>query len=78
MLMDIHVHDAIATLRGELKPTQIMDSAAGTVARTFDLLDRLTAETTPEGSVSYTYDAADRRATRKIARQLTSCRKQSD
>jgi YD repeat-containing protein len=32
-------------------------------------LDRLTNETTPEGSISYTYDAAGRRATMTVAGQ---------
>jgi len=31
--------------------TQIDDSLAGTMTRGYDLLDRLTTETTPEGSV---------------------------
>src|SRR5206468_8457407 len=30
--------------------TQIIDSVAGTITRGYDLLDRLTSETTPEGS----------------------------
>jgi len=49
--------------------TQIVDSANGTITRTYDGLDRLTAETTPQGTVSYTYDAASRRATMTIAGQ---------
>jgi RHS repeat-associated protein len=49
--------------------TQVVDSAAGTITRGYDLLDRLTAETTPEGSISYTYDDADRRATMQVAGQ---------
>jgi RHS repeat-associated protein len=51
------------------RSTAIVDSAAGTIGRTFDLLDRLTQETTPEGTVSYTYDAAGRRATMQVAGQ---------
>ena len=42
---------------------------AGTIERTYDLLDRLTEEVTPEGTVSYTYDDADRRATMTVAGQ---------
>ena len=34
-----------------------------------DLLDRLTEEVTAEGTVSYTYDAASRRATMTVAGQ---------
>ncbi|MGH9330600.1 MAG: DUF6531 domain-containing protein, partial [Vicinamibacterales bacterium] len=49
--------------------TQVVDSAAGTITRGYDLLDRLTSETTPEGSISYTYDGADRRATMTVAGQ---------
>jgi YD repeat-containing protein len=37
--------------------TQIADSANGTITRTYDDLDRLTQETTPQGTVTYTYDA---------------------
>lgn len=49
--------------------TQIVDSVAGTITRGYDLLDRLTSETTPEGSVTYTYDVASRRATMSIGSQ---------
>jgi YD repeat-containing protein len=48
------------------RATAIVDSGAGTIGRTYDLLDRLTQETTPEGTVSYTHDAADRRATMTV------------
>lgn len=41
----------------------------GTITRGYDLLDRLTSEVTPEGTVSYTYEAADRRATMTVAGQ---------
>jgi YD repeat-containing protein len=47
--------------------TQLVDTAAGTITRTFDGLDRLTQETTPQGTVDYTYDAASRRATMTVA-----------
>jgi hypothetical protein len=33
-----------------------VDSSSGTITPVFDGLNRLTAETTPTGSVSYTYD----------------------
>jgi len=42
--------------------TQIVDSLGGTITRAYDGLDRLTSETTPEGSLSYTYDVNGRRA----------------
>jgi YD repeat-containing protein len=58
-----HVYDA-----GNRR-TQIVDSLAGTITRAFDGLDRITSETTPEGSVSYTYDAANLRATMTVAGQ---------
>ncbi|MBR8025808.1 RHS repeat protein [Burkholderia cenocepacia] len=40
-----------------------------TAAGTYDGLDRLTAETTSQGSVAYTYDAASRRASFQVAGQ---------
>jgi RHS repeat-associated protein len=49
--------------------TQIVDSVADTITRAYDGLNRLTSETTPEGSVSYTYDADGRRATMTVAGQ---------
>jgi YD repeat-containing protein len=42
-------------------PTQAVDSIEGTIARTFDGLDRLTQEQTTQGVVGYSYDAASRR-----------------
>ena len=42
---------------------------AATITRTPDLLDRLTKEVTPQGTVSYTYDNADRRETMTVAGQ---------
>jgi RHS repeat-associated protein len=53
------------------RPTTIVDSVAGTIERTYDLLDRLTEEETPEGTVSYTHDDTDRRATMVVAGQTT-------
>jgi YD repeat-containing protein len=47
----------------------IDDSVAGTIERTYDLLDRLTEETTPEGTISYSYDDAGRRTTMQVAGQ---------
>ncbi|UEP39789.1 DUF6531 domain-containing protein (plasmid) [Burkholderia ambifaria] len=51
------------------RATQIADTQGGTITRTYDGLDRLTAETTSQGSVAYTYDAADRRATFQVSGQ---------
>jgi RHS repeat-associated protein len=48
---------------------QIVDSINGTITRTFDGFNRVTSETTSEGSVSYTYDQDDRRATMTVAGQ---------
>ena len=54
--------------------TQIVDTVNGTITRTYDGLDRLTSETTPKGSVSYTYDNANRRSTMTVAGQsAVSC-----
>jgi len=49
--------------------TQIADSVNGTITRSYDSLDRLTEETTPQGTVDYTYDAAGRRASMTVAGQ---------
>ena len=49
--------------------TEIVDSVAGTIEHTYDALDRLTEEVTPEGTVTYTYDDADRPATMTVAGQ---------
>lgn len=51
------------------RPTTITDSLAGTVTRTYDDFDRLISEVTPQGTVSYTYDAADRMQTATIPGQ---------
>jgi RHS repeat-associated protein len=51
------------------RATQTVDSVAGTISRTYDLFDRLTQESTPEGTLNYTYDAASRRATMTVAGQ---------
>ena len=49
--------------------TQAVDSLSGTITRTYDGLDRLTQEVTPQGVVSYGYDAAGRRANMTVAGQ---------
>jgi RHS repeat-associated protein len=55
--------------------TQIQEkNAAGaitsTITRTYDNLDRLTREVTPQGTIDYTYDAASRRTSMTVAGQL--------
>jgi RHS repeat-associated protein len=49
--------------------TQVQDSISGTSSRAYDGLNRLTSETTPQGTVGYTYDAAGRRLTMQAASQ---------
>jgi RHS repeat-associated protein len=51
------------------RPTEIVDSVAGTITRTYDEYDRLTQEETPEGTIDYTYDDAGRRSTMTVAGQ---------
>jgi RHS repeat-associated protein len=51
------------------RAVEIDDSVAGTIERTYDLLDRLIEEETPEGTITYTYDDASRRATMQVAGQ---------
>jgi YD repeat-containing protein len=46
-----------------------VDSIAGTIARTYDGLDRLTEEQTAQGDVNYGYDNADRRTSMTVAGQ---------
>jgi RHS repeat-associated protein len=50
---------------------QTVDSGAGTITHTYDLLDRLTQEQTPEGTITYTSDAASRRATAQVTGQTS-------
>jgi YD repeat-containing protein len=51
--------------------TQVVDSIAGTITRTYDGLDDLISEVTPQGSVSYTYDSGNRRTSMTVAGQPT-------
>ena len=48
------------------RPLTVVDTSGGTISRVYDDLDRLTSETTAEGTVTYTYDAAGRRRTMTI------------
>ena len=49
--------------------TQLTDSISGTVTRSWDDLDRLRSEQTPQGRIDYTYDNADRRQTMTVLGQ---------
>jgi RHS repeat-associated protein len=51
------------------RPTSMVDSVAGTITSSYDLLDRVTSEVTPEGTIAYTYDGASRRATATVTGQ---------
>jgi len=42
------------------RPIQVRDSIGGTITRCYDGFGRLLSETTPQGTVSYTYDVAGR------------------
>ena len=44
---------------------------AGTISRTYDGMDHLLSETTPQGTVSYPYDHAGRRTSLAVAGQPT-------
>ena len=44
---------------------------AGTITRSYDALDRLISEVTPQGSVTYAYDAAGRRTSMTVSGQST-------
>jgi len=55
---------------GRLK--QLTDSMSGTIVYSFDDFDRIASEATPNGTVSYTYDAAGRRSTMTAPGQSTT------
>ena len=57
------------TFDGADRLTQAQDSQTGTVGRGYDNLDRLIAESTTQGSVSYSYDAVGRRIGFTVAGQ---------
>ncbi len=63
--------DFLLQLLRQDKLTQVADSIAGTITRTYDALNRLISEMTPQGSVSYTYDAAGRRTSMTVLGQPT-------
>ena len=49
--------------------TEAVDSISGTIMRTFDGLDNLTDEQSPQGEVTYAYDAASRRTSMTVVGQ---------
>jgi YD repeat-containing protein len=59
------VHRSFIAMSGRLanRLTGITDSITGAITRGYDGLDDLTSETTPQGTVNYTYDADKRKQT---------------
>lgn len=49
--------------------TQAVDSISGTITRSYDGLNQLTSDATPQGTVAYTYDNAGRRASLTVSGQ---------
>jgi RHS repeat-associated protein len=49
--------------------SSVVDSLSGTITPVFDGLDRLTSETTPQGSIAYGYDNASRRTSTTVTGQ---------
>ena len=49
--------------------TTLTDSATGAIDWTYNVLDRVTQEVTPQGIVSYTYDAISQRLTMRANAQ---------
>ncbi len=65
-------HDASTAIYGYdtgNRLTSIVDSVSGSITRSYDGLDRLTQEQTPQGTVSYVYDAAGQRTGMTAAAQ---------
>lgn len=50
--------------------TGISDSITGAISRSYDGFDHVLSETTPQGSVAYTYDADGRRQTMTVSGQV--------
>lgn len=49
--------------------SSVVDSVSGTITPVFDGLDRLTSETTSQGSIGYSYDNASRRTSTAVTGQ---------
>jgi RHS repeat-associated protein len=60
------------TFDGGNRLTQVVDSIAGTISLTPDSFDRLQQATTPQGTVSYGYDAASRRTSMTAGNQAAT------
>jgi YD repeat-containing protein len=59
------------TYDGGNRPSKVVDSTSGTITPAFDGLDRLTSETSTQGSVAYQYDNDSRLQTATVAGQPT-------
>ena len=59
------------TYDGGNRLSKVVDSTSGTITPVFDGLDRLTSETTPQGSVAYQYDNDSRLQTATVTGQST-------
>ena len=59
------------TYDGGNRLSKVVDSTSGTITPVFDGLDRLTSETTPQGSVSYQYDNDSNLKTATVTGQST-------
>jgi RHS repeat-associated protein len=62
---------AAYTWDGGNRLRQVADSVGGTVTATYDDRDNLTNETTPQGAITYAYDAVGRRTAMTVAGQPT-------
>ena len=61
------------TYDGGNRLSKIVDSTSGTITPVFDGLDRLTSETTPQGSVAYQYDNDSRLTSASVTGQSSVC-----
>jgi RHS repeat-associated protein len=61
------------TYDGGNRLSKIVDSTSGTITPVFDGLDRLTSETTPQGSVAYQYDNDSRLTSASVTGQTSVC-----
>lgn len=60
------------TWDGGNRPSTFVDTVNGTVSQQYNLLDQLTQESGPQGTINYLYDAAGRRSTVTIAGQANA------